>query len=97
MDTISIAVGFGTLSMGLFVGYLIPLKKMRQMEAERQQKFNEVVESAKEKAKNIQYRARQEMKQTCRRNGRSWEKSLASGKIHSTSGKDHQQTGIGTR
>ena len=65
MDVIlPIAVGLGALGIGLFTGYLIPARKMKLIEAERQEKVDKIIEKAKEKAKDIQYRARQEMKQT---------------------------------
>ena len=66
MDAIWVAVSFGALCGGFFIGYIIPIRKMKEMEAERQQKLDEVIDKAKEKAKEIQYRARQEMKQTLR-------------------------------
>ena len=66
MDAVSIVVGIGTLCGGLAVGYLVPMKKVRQMEKDRQSKVDHIIEKAKDKAKDIQYRARQDVKQSLR-------------------------------
>ena len=63
---ILIAVGLGALAAGIFAGHFVPAKKIKQIEAERQGKVDEIIEKAREKAKEIQYRTRQDMKQTLR-------------------------------
>ena len=55
-------ISLGTLGAGFGVGHLISKKKIKKIEAEKQEKFDEIIRRAKEKAKDIQYRARQEMK-----------------------------------
>ncbi|MCY4643117.1 MAG: ribonuclease Y [Bacteriovoracales bacterium] len=66
MDILSVIIGLGLLCVGFFASHLIQAGKVKKIESERKEKFNEIVERAKEKAKDIQYRARQEMKQTLR-------------------------------
>ena len=60
------AIAVGALGLGLFIGHRILLNKLKQQETERQGKVDEVIERAKRKAKEIQYQARQEGKQTLR-------------------------------
>ena len=55
-------ISLGTLGAGFGVAHLISKKKIKKIEAEKQEKFDEIIRRAKEKAKDIQYRARQEMK-----------------------------------
>ena len=66
MEILSVFIGIGVLVLGLAVGYFIPFKKMKEMEKLRQGKVDEIIEKAKAKAKDIQYRTRQELKQTLR-------------------------------
>ena len=62
MDVITVIMSLGALGVGFAVAHLFLQRKVRKIEAEKQEKFDEIVSKAKEKAKDIQYRARQEMK-----------------------------------